>query len=207
MIVGGNINQKHDTVAYSLKHFRESSPLCCPQKLRALLTARMLRWKGKGRLVLRRYHCGYPQRPKKQLRALGFAQGLTPSFVRVCLWGGKSDVGHFPPGENYNNTRKHGAWWECSMGAGSLVLHMLKGLSRAEVRCQGHEAELMGQNFGSSADTLAQQETTSGGKGTTVECVTGSTRILFGDTTHSLASFRMRLKHQMTCTTVTWLSC
>lgn len=88
---------------------------------------------------------------------LGVAQGLTPSFVRVCLGGGKSAVGHFPPGENYNNTRKHGAWWECSMGAGSLVLHMLKGLSGAQVRCQGHEAELMGQNFGSSADTLAQQ--------------------------------------------------
>lgn len=49
---------------------------------------------------------------------LGVAQELIPSFVHVHVGGGKSDVGHFPPGESYNNTRKHGAWWECSMGGG-----------------------------------------------------------------------------------------
>lgn len=50
-------------------------------------------------------------------------------------------------------------------GVGNLVLHMLKRLSRAEVRCQGHEAELMGQIFGSSADIPAPQERITGGKG------------------------------------------
>lgn len=164
--MGGNINQKHDIVAYSLKHFRETSPLCSPQKLRALFTARMLRWKGReGKVGPEEVPLWVPTKGQRNnLGLLGVTQGLTPSFVHVCLGGGKSDVGHIPPGENYNNTRKHGAWWECSMGAGSLVLHMLKGLSGAEVRCQGHEAELMDQNFGSSADTLAQQESTSGAK-------------------------------------------
>lgn len=158
-------NQKHDTVAYSLRHFRESSPLCCPQKLRALLTARMLKWKGRERKVSpEEVPLWAPTKSQRDNLGLWVCPGLTPSFVRVCLWGGKSDVGHFPPGENYNNTRKHGAWWECSMGAGSLVLHMLKGLSGAEVSCQGHEAELMGQNFGSSTDTLGQQESTQGAK-------------------------------------------
>lgn len=64
-------------------------------------------------------------------------------------------------------------------GVGSPVLHMLKGLSRVEGGGQGPEAELMGQNPGSSADTLAQKERISGNKGTTVECATGSTRSLF----------------------------
>lgn len=32
----------------------------------------------------------------------------------ICLLGGKSDVGHFPSGENYNNTRKRQALWERS---------------------------------------------------------------------------------------------
>lgn len=41
---------------------------------------------------------------------------------------------------------------------------------------QGHETELMSQNSGSSADTLAQLESISGHKGTTVECVPGTPR-------------------------------
>lgn len=45
---------------------------------------------------------GYPQRGKETAGGglLGGAQELTPSFVCVCLPGGKSDAGHFPPGEN-----------------------------------------------------------------------------------------------------------
>lgn len=60
-----------------------------------------------------------PQGQRNSTGLLGGAQELTPSFVCVCLPGGKSDVGHFPPGENYNNTRKHRAWWERSMGEGA----------------------------------------------------------------------------------------
>lgn len=49
-------------------------------------------------------------------------------------------------------------------GQGSLVLHMLKGLSRAEVGYQRHKAEVMGQIFGSSADILMEQERITGTK-------------------------------------------
>lgn len=48
---------------------------------------------------------------------LGVAQELTPSSVHVLL-GEESLMLVISLLESYNNTRKHGAGWECSMGAG-----------------------------------------------------------------------------------------
>lgn len=73
-----------------------------PGLYRALLTVRILTdMAQKGKALQAVPVWGTPTGAKKQLGGLlGGAQELTPSFVCVCLPGGKSDAGHFPPGEN-----------------------------------------------------------------------------------------------------------
>lgn len=97
-----------------------------------------------------------PHGQRNSTGLLGGAQELTPSFVCVCLPGGKSDAGHFPPGENTTirgSTELGGnVPWGRGWG-GEPGLHVLKRAEqRSDVKVR-HEAELMGQIFGSSADT------------------------------------------------------
>lgn len=64
------------------------------------------------------------------------AQQLTRGFVHgLCVLGGKSDVGHFPSGEKYNNMRKRQALWEGSKWEFQLSLgHKQRGMTSLEVR-------------------------------------------------------------------------
>lgn len=53
----------------------------------------------------------------------------------LCLLGGKSDGGHFPPGEKYNNMRKPRALWEGSKRELQLSPeHKQRGMASLEVR-------------------------------------------------------------------------
>lgn len=72
-----------------------------PGLYRALLTARILTETAKKEKALQEVPVWIPpQGQRNSTGLLGGAQELTPSFVCVCLLGGKSDAGHFPPGEN-----------------------------------------------------------------------------------------------------------